>query len=59
MEEYIKIKAKLTCKMSCDDIMDRYRVGEYNPQDLTISKNGIILTFNKRSNEIKGLNKYI
>ncbi|NOW85876.1 hypothetical protein B0H39_003757 [Clostridium beijerinckii] len=27
MEEYIKIKAKLTCKMSCDDIMDRYRVG--------------------------------
>lgn len=30
MEEYIKLKAKLTCKMSCYDIMDRYRGGGGN-----------------------------
>lgn len=59
MEEYIKIKVKLTGKMSCDDIMDRYGVGEYDLQDLTISQSGIILTIYKKRNEIKELNKYI
>ncbi len=59
MEWYIKIKVKLTGKMSCDDIMDKYEVGEYDPQDFTISKSGMILTIYKKSNEIKELNKYI
>lgn len=59
MEGYIKIKVSLTDKMSYDYIMNKYGVGEYDPQDLTISKSGIILTIYKKPNEIKELNKYI
>ncbi|RQN09152.1 hypothetical protein EHW71_12925 [Clostridium butyricum] len=59
MEGYIKVKVKLTNKMSCEDIIKKYEVGEYDPQDLTISQSGIILTIYKKADEIKELNKYI
>lgn len=57
MEGYIKIK--LTDKMSCDDSMDKYGVGECDPQDLSIGISGIILTIYKKSNEINEVYKYI
>ncbi|NAS19408.1 hypothetical protein GND98_016495 [Clostridium butyricum] len=59
MEGYIKVKVKLTNKMSWEDIIKKYEVGEYDPQDLTISQSGIILTIYKKADEIKELNKYI
>ena len=59
MEGYIKIKVNLTNKISYDDVINKYEVGEYDPQDLTISQSGIILTIYKKHNEIKELNKYI
>lgn len=57
MEEYIRIK--LNDEMSYDDLINKYGIGEYDPQDLTIGISGIILTIYKKHNEIKELNKYI
>lgn len=59
MEGYIKIKLELTDKISCDDIMDIYGVGKYDPQDLTIGVSGTFLTIYKKPDELKELNKYI
>lgn len=54
MDEYIKIKVKLTDEMSYDDV-----INEYDPQDLTVGISGTILTFYKKYNEINEVNKYI
>ena len=59
MEGYIKIKVKLTDEMSYDDVINKYGIGEYDPQDLTIGISGIILTIYKKSNEINEVYKYI
>ncbi|MDU1603160.1 MAG: hypothetical protein E6845_09360 [Clostridium sp.] len=59
MEEYIKIRIELTDKISCDNIMNIYGVGEYDPQDLTIGVSGTFLTIYKKPDELKELNKYI
>ncbi|MGG7195885.1 hypothetical protein ACQPUI_04030 [Clostridium butyricum] len=59
MEGYIKIKIELTDKISCDDIMVKYGVEKYDPQDLTIGVSGTFLTIYKKPDELKELNKYI
>lgn len=59
MEGYTKIKIELTDKISCDDIMVKYGVEKYDPQDLTIGVSNTFLTIYKKPDELKELNKYI
>ncbi|WP_046058515.1 MULTISPECIES: hypothetical protein [unclassified Clostridium] len=60
MEGYVaKIKVKPVDEMYYDDVIKKYGIGEYEPQDLTIGISGMILTIYKKPNEINEVNKYI
>ena len=59
MEGYIKTKIELTNEMSYNDVIKKYGIKEYDPQDLTVGVSDIISTFYKKSNETNQVNKYI